>query len=261
MACPVSRIDHHHIDAATLQFRQPFVPVFPDADCRPDTQTAQGILAGEGIAPPFLDVLDGDQPLQVEGVVHHQELLDTVLMQQFLRFVQVGALRHGDQAFGRHQGGHWLLQVGHEAQVAVGENSRQLRSLGDGDAGNPVARHHLDGLLHPLVRRHGDRVHDHTAFGTLDLVDLGGLRLDAEILVDDANAALLRQGDGEIGLGDRIHRRAEQRDVEFNVVGQQGRHVGVTRQHVRMGGQQQHIVERQTFGQRFFEHGDLLLGA
>ena len=195
----------------------------------------------------------------MKGVVHHQELFDTVPVQEFLCLVQPGSLRHRDQVLGGHQRRHGLLQVGHESQVAVREDPRQLRPLGDGDAGNPVAGHHLDGFLHPLVRRHGNRVHDHAAFGALDLVHLGGLRRNVEVLVDDADTAFLRQGNGKVGLGDGIHRGADQRNVELDVVGQKGRHVGVTRQHVRTGGQQQHVVKRQALGQRLFKHGGLHL--
>ena len=255
----VSRVDNNDIHAAALQFRQPLAAILSEADRGADPQAPQGVLAGQGIAPPFLDVLDGNEPFQVKGVVHHQKLLDTVLVQEFLRLVQAGSLRHRDQVFGGHERRNRLLQVAHETQVAVRENPRQLRALGDGDAGNPVTGHHLDGFLHPLAWAHGNRVHDHAAFGALDLVDLGGLRLDTEVLVDDADAALLRQGNGQIGLGDGIHGGADQRDVEFDFIGQQGRDVRVTGEHVRMRGQQQHVVKRQALGQRLFKHGGLHL--
>ena len=77
--------------------------------------------------------------------------------------------------------------------------------------------------------------------------------------MDDADPAFLGQGNGKIGLGNGVHRSTDQRDVEIDVVGQEGGHIGVTREHVRMGRQQQHVVKRQSLGQRLFKHGDLHL--
>ena len=61
--------------------------------------------------------------------------------------------------------------------------------------------------------RHGDRVHDHARLRALDLVDLGRLGLDRHVLVDEAEPALLGQGDREVGLGHGVHRRRDDRDL------------------------------------------------
>ena len=42
------------------------------------------------------------------------------------------------------------------------------------------------------------------------------------VLVDDADAALLGQGDGQVALGDGVHRRRHDGDVEANVAGELG---------------------------------------
>ena len=92
----------------------------------------------------------------------------------------------------------------------------------------------------------GDRVHDHAGLGALDLVDLGGLRLDREVLVDDAEAALLRHGDREARLGDRVHRGRDDRDVQPDLGAS-----GCVRRSTsrgwtsRVGREQEDVVERQ----------------
>ena len=48
-----------------------------------------------------------------------------------------------------------------------------------------------------LAGRERDRVDDHPALGPLHAIDFGRLFLDRQILVDDAEAAVLRHGDGE----------------------------------------------------------------
>jgi hypothetical protein len=67
------------------------------------------------------------------------------------------------------------------------------------------------------VRRHGDRVDDHAAFRALHLVDFVGLLLDGQIAMDDAQAALLRQRDRHVRLGDRVHGGADDGNVQADV--------------------------------------------
>jgi hypothetical protein len=71
------------------------------------------------------DVLDGDQALEFEGVVDHQQTLQLVLVQQRLRFFGGGAIGHSDQALARrHDLAHRLVVAGLEAQVAPGGRCR-----------------------------------------------------------------------------------------------------------------------------------------
>ena len=65
-----------------------------------------------------------------------------------------------------------------------------------------------------FIRRQRDRVGDDAVFAPLDLVHLAGLHGDRHVLVDDADAALLGERDGQFALGDRVHRRREDRNVE-----------------------------------------------
>ena len=66
--------------------------------------------------------------------------------------------------------------------------------------------HDLAGVADRLVRRQRDRVDDDAVLAALDLVHLAGLLGDGQVLVDDADAALLGQRDGQVALGDRVHR-------------------------------------------------------
>ena len=67
------------------------------------------------------------------------------------------------------------------------------------------------------------------------------------VLVDDAEAALLRDGDGEARLGHRVHRRRDERDVERDRAGEAGLEGDVAGNDEGMGGDQQDVVERQRF--------------
>ena len=61
------------------------------------------------------------------------------------------------------------------------------------------------------VRADGHRVGDHAGLGALDATHLLSLILDGQVAVEDAHAALAGHGDRHLSLGDRVHRRAQQR--------------------------------------------------
>ena len=79
----------------------------------------------------------------------------------------------------------------------------------------------------------------------LTFSDLGGLLLRRQVLVDDADAALLRQRDGQPRLGHRVHRGGDQRDVQRDVAGELGRELNVAGEDRRVGGDEQHVIEGQ----------------
>ena len=54
------------------------------------------------------------------------KLFDAVLVQHPLRLVLADALAHRDEVFMRHQFGDFLLRIGREAHVAVGEDADQF---------------------------------------------------------------------------------------------------------------------------------------
>ena len=67
------------------------------------------------------------------------------------------------------------------------------------------ALHDLERLGDRLLGLNRHRIDDHAALGLLHLLDLERLRSDRKVPVDDAEAALLRHGDGRAGLGHRVH--------------------------------------------------------
>jgi len=86
-------------------------------------------------------------------------------------------------------------------------------------------------------------------FVALHAGDLDRLLLGTQILVDDADAALLRDGDGQARFGDRVHGGGHQGQVQADVAGKPGGKTGVAGQHLGERGHQQNVVE----GERFSE--------
>ena len=195
-------------------------------------------------------VLHGDQSDAAILIVDHQQFLDAVLVQHPLRLVLADAFAHRHQIFVRHQFGDFLARIGRKAHVAVGENADQLarHALGGaGDhrnAGKAVILHQRQRVRQHRVGTDGQRIDHHAGFELLDLPHLGGLAVDIEIAVDDADAAGLRHRDRHPRFGDGIHRGGDDRNIERNGAGDVGADIGLRGQDIRKAGFQKHVVER-----------------
>ena len=71
-------VDNQHVDVFIDECCRPLQCVLADADGCGDPEPALVVLRGDRILDPLLDVLDGDQALQVPGGVDDGKLLDPV---------------------------------------------------------------------------------------------------------------------------------------------------------------------------------------
>jgi hypothetical protein len=213
-----------------------------------DAQRAARVLACGRILRRLLEVLHGDHAAQLEALVDDEHLLDAVLVQEAQHLLLARALAHRDEAVARrHDGGHRRVEVRLEAQVAVRDDADRLPAVHDGHAGDALGASERDDVADRRIRRHRDRVADDAALELLDALDFARLGLGRHALVDDADAAFLRERDREAGLRDGIHRRRDEGHVQADAAGQLGREIDVARQHLRVGGQQQDVVEGEGF--------------
>ena len=233
LAVAVGSVDHHHIHARIHQRSHALVGVRPRAHSRAHAQATTLVLAGIGMVGGLLHVLDGDQPAQLEGIVHHQHFLDAVLVQLADHLVLARAFTHRDEAFlGRHHAADGRIKTGLEAQIAAGDDADELAVVHHRHAGDALRTGQRQHLGNGHGRGDRDRFEDDAALVLLHCHDLGGLARGSHVLVDDAQAAFLRQRDGEAGFGDGIHRCTEQRNVEADALRQLGGGVDLTRQDV-----------------------------
>ena len=245
----VRRVDHQEIDARLDQRLGPLQPGGADAGRGADPQPPVRVLAGMRERLGFLDVLDGHQADQAVVVVDHQELLDPVPVQELLGLLARDAVAHRDQVLGGHQLAHRHARVGREAHVAIGEDADQAArlALDHGDAGDPLRRHQLERVGKARIGTERDRVDHHAGLELLDLADLVRLRRRVEIAMENAEPAVLRHGDREVRLGDRVHGGRDQRDAELDLARQPGADVDLGGQDRGMRRLEQDIIERQSF--------------
>jgi hypothetical protein len=243
-------IDHDDIDTGVDQPLGALVTALADRGCSRDPQPALRVLAGQGMRHRLFHVLDGDQTDAAVLLIDDQQLFDAVLVQHPLRLVLVDALAHCHEVFVRHQFGDFLARIGREPHVAVGENADQLarHALGGaGDhrnAGKSVIVHQRQRVRQHRVGTDGQRIDHHAGFELLHLPHLGGLAIDIEVAMDDADAAGLRHRDRHARFGNGIHRGRDDRDIERNGAGDVGADVGLGGQDVGKTGPEKHVVKR-----------------
>ena len=187
-------------------------------------------------------------------LVHHEQFFHAVFVQDQLSLFERGAHGHRDQILTGHHVAHGNLGARFKAQIAIGEDAHQPLALRDGHAGDAIAAHDFERVADGLFRADGHGIDNHAALRTLHLVDFASLVGDGEVAVHDADAALLRHGDGHARLGDRIHSRGKERGVERNPLCQLSLRAYMRGHHLAVGGHQQDIVERKSFRKIIGQH-------
>ena len=142
----VRRVDDQHVDTG-LHERAGAIEVIaagPESGCHP--QATVNVLVGVGILATLVDVLHGDEPLEHAVLIDHRQLLDAMLPENALRFVERGADGGDHQILGRHHVTQRAVEIALELQVAVGEDTHQ-------ESGGIDDRHTRD--LEAHHERHG----------------------------------------------------------------------------------------------------------
>ena len=201
------RIDHQHIDAGIDQ-RASAIPIVRRANRGSDAQSAVLILVGIRKIAPLVDVLYRDQSTQRTLLVDHRQLLDAMLAEYRLGFVECSPDGGGDEILRGHRLAQWTIEIPLELEVAVGDDSDELSvAIHDWNAGDLEAPHQRHRFAERSFGRERDRIEDHSAFGSFHAIDLGGLSIDRHVLVNDADSTGPGHCHRHFGFGDGVHRR------------------------------------------------------
>jgi hypothetical protein len=247
-AVAVRRVNHDGVHAGLDQRGHALLGALAHAYRSAHAQSAGGVTRRIREIELLGNVLDGDQALEFEGVVDHQQTLQLVLVQQRLRFFGGGAIGHSDQALARrHDLAHRLVVAGLEAQVAPGDDADHLAAVADRESGHPKLLRQGHDLAHGGGRRDHHRVAQQAAFIALDLGHLRGLLGGRQVLVNDADAAFLSDGNRQARFSHGVHGRGDQGQLQFDIAGKPGGERGVLGQDLGECGHQQHIVEGERF--------------
>ena len=199
-------------------------------------------------------------PLRCLSLVDDEKFFDAMLLQNRFGLLERRADGHGDERLRRHHFGDGDVVARLEAEVAVGDDADEMPVfIDDGHAADLVTLHHGQRLRDGAVgaNRHG--INDHARLRAFHFIDLFRLPRDGEIFVNHADAALLRNRNRERGFGDGIHRRRAERNAQRDAARKLRRSVGFGGQHVGAGGNQEHVVKRQSFNDVVGNHDVLIL--
>ena len=198
------------------------------ANGRADAQLALGVAGRVGETRLFGDVFDSDQAFELKRVVHHQQALQAVLIQQGFGLAQRGAVRHRHQPLARrHDLADGLVITGLKAQIPPRHDADHFAAVADREARHTQLVRQRHDFAHREMRRDHHRVAQHARFVALDLGDLRRLLSHRQVFMHDADAAFLGYGDRQTRLGHRVHGSRHQGQIQGDVAGKKGGKRGV----------------------------------
>ena len=220
MAVAVRRIHHNGVYTGLDQGLHTLLGAITHAHRCAHTQAAVVVAGGIRKVELFGNVFHGDQAFELKGRVHHQQALELVLVEQGLGLLGCGALGHSHQtlAWG-HDVAHRRIHAGFKQQVAARHNAHHFAAVADRKARHAQLVRQRDDLTHRGTGADDHRVAQHARLIALDLGHLRGLLLGCEVFVNNANTPLLRNGDGQARLGNRVHGGRHQGQVQANIAG------------------------------------------
>ena len=244
LAVAVSRVDDNYVHAG---FNEQFETLFgtgTHADRGACQQLAFAVLGGIGMFGSLDDVFDSNEAAEVEVLVDHEHAFKTIFVHQTLGFVEAGTFLDGHETIARsHHFAYGGFHAGFEAKVAVGDHAQNVTAFHDRNTADAVFLAHTDHVAHEHVGTDRDRVAHYARFVALDLGDFSSLLLSREILVDDADAAFLCHGDGQVGFGNRVHSGGHHRKIQGNFASQTRAQLHIAGENFRVGGDEQNVVE------------------
>ena len=198
-------VNCQHVNFLEGHFLRPFQEIAGGADRCADAKASLLVFRCVREFQFFLNVFYGDQALEIEILVHNQQLLDAMALKDFLCFLQSGADGHGDEVVLGHHFADRLVKIALEAQVSIREDAYEALSARDRQPGNLVLVHEIERLPDGNFRSDRYRVHNHAALRPFHLVHFFGLAFDGHVPVNEPDAALSCDRDGETRVRHRVH--------------------------------------------------------
>ena len=181
------------------------------------TQVSLRVFVGVGIVAQFGDIFVRNQTDKFAVLVNNRQFLHFVCLEGIHDGLVVRRT-DGDEVVAGHDLADMAVHVGLEAQVAVGNYTYEhMVLIHHGDAAYMVVVHHLQGVADGLVGKDSDGVGYHAVLGAFDMTNLGSLGLDGHVLVNHSYTTFASDGNGHLGLGNRVHSCADDRDIQGNM--------------------------------------------
>ena len=187
------------------------------------TQTSLGVFAGMGLVLCLGDVLIGDESDEFIVAIDHGKFLNLVFEQDARCTLKVCLLMGDHEVFLRHHVINLLVQICLETKVTVGHNAdKGVDIIYHRDTTNVILMHDVEGILHGRATLDGDRIVNHTVFGTFHDGNLTSLLLYRHILMNHADTTFTGNGDCHGCLCDSVHGCCHKWNLQFNITRELG---------------------------------------
>jgi hypothetical protein len=204
----VRSVDHNQVDPCLHQCLNALLGTLTYTYGSAYAQARVAVLGRARVIRFFLDIFEGDESFQLKAIIHNQQLLDAMLMQQTHDFITRGSFLDRHQPLlGCHHLAYRLVVACLKAQVTAGHDTRQAAGAGDRHARDILGAHQCQHVAYRRIRRYGNGIGNHSAFGLLYATHLISLALGSHVLMDNAESAFLRQTNSSCRLSNCIHRR------------------------------------------------------
>ena len=196
----------------------------------------------------IVDITHGDQTGEAPVGIDEQQLLNAAAIQNRLgkRWRCVSRRSH-QFVLGHHVLDACLGGMIDKANIAPSQDANHAGAsrtvFSDGETADAVLAHQLLRALHGVSGRKRDRIRNDAVLGSLDFLNFERLSLWRNIFVDDADAALLGQCDGQRRLGHRVHGRRDQRNIQADAPGELRPRISGLRRDLAVPRNQQDVVK------------------
>ena len=160
----MSGIKDQHIHASLYKGCGTIIPITTHTNGGTNTQTPESVFTGIGVFTNFFNILDGQKPFEIILIIHHQQLFDSVLVQQPFGLHLTNPHRNSDQVFAGHDLLHLARHISHETDISIGYDTNQMAFLDNGQPRNTVFGHKLENTSNFILGMNNNGVHDHPTF-------------------------------------------------------------------------------------------------
>lgn len=241
----VCGVDYDDVDSGVDEAFDAVFSAGADGNGSACKQLALGVLGCERMVGCLGDVLDGHEACEAEVVGDDENAFEAVLVHELLGFLEAGAFVDGDETIARsHDFADRSGHAGFKAKVAVGDHAEDaVVGVDDWETGDAVFAGESDYVGDDHVRADGDRFADDAGFMALDLGYFESLLFSGHVLVDEADAAFLSEGDCKLGFGNGVHGGGNHWNVDAQIARQLSLENRVTWENFGVGWNEQNVVE------------------
>ena len=133
-----------------------------------NTQTALAILASHRFILGLCNILISNQTNQLALIIHYRQLFNLVFLQDLSSSFHIGTLMSRDDIFLAHHFINMLVHIEFETEVTVSYDTDQVVFIIDNwNTANMILSHQIQRILHSRTTFDGNRIKNHTVFGTL----------------------------------------------------------------------------------------------